>query len=64
VLAYAVVSAVTAKAVDLFLEREQAEAFIVEVEQDEPGTAALLSIEPIELDGSQDWPFSLTRLPR
>ena len=50
-LVYSVVSKLTEKAVELFSEREQAEAFIVEVERDEPETAALLRIEPIEPDG-------------
>jgi hypothetical protein len=39
VLVYAVVSAETEQAVELFPDREQAEAFIAEVEQDEPDTA-------------------------
>jgi hypothetical protein len=51
VLVYGVVSAETEQAVELFLEREQAEAFIAEVEQDEPETAALLRVETIEADG-------------
>jgi hypothetical protein len=34
---------------ELFLERERAEEFIAEVEQDEPETAALLRVEPVEL---------------
>jgi hypothetical protein len=32
--------------------RERAEAFIAEVEEDEPETAALLRAEPIELNAS------------
>jgi hypothetical protein len=35
---------------ELFLDREQAEAFIAEVEQDEPETAALLSVVAVELE--------------
>jgi hypothetical protein len=46
---YAVVSAQTETALELFLEREQAEAFIAEVEADEPETAAGLRVEPVEL---------------
>ena len=38
-------------AVELFLERERAEAFIADVEQDEPETAALLRVEAIEPHG-------------
>jgi hypothetical protein len=37
-----VISAQTEKAIELFLERERAEAFIAEIEQDEPRLAALL----------------------
>ena len=51
VFVYAVVSAVTEKAVELFLERERAEAFLADVERDEPETAALLRVGPVELDG-------------
>jgi hypothetical protein len=49
---YGVVSAQTEKALELFLEREQAEAFIAEVERDEPGLAAELSLEEIEFEQS------------
>jgi hypothetical protein len=42
-LFHGVVSAVTEQAVELFADQKQAEAFIAEVEQDEPDTAALLS---------------------
>ena len=48
---FGVVSSKTESIVELFLERAQAEAFIAEVEQDEPETAALLNIETIESDG-------------
>jgi Tic22-like family len=44
-----VISAQTEKAIELFLERERAEAFIAEIEQDEPRLAALLRVEPVEL---------------
>jgi hypothetical protein len=37
---------------ELFPEQEQAEAFIAEVEADEPETAALLRVEPIELEAA------------
>jgi hypothetical protein len=49
VLFYGVVSAQTEKAIELFLEREQAETFIAEVDEDEPDLAALLRVEPVEL---------------
>jgi hypothetical protein len=48
-LFFGVVSSQTEKALELFLERERAEAFIAEVEKDEPETAALLRVEPVEL---------------
>jgi Tic22-like family len=44
-----VISAQTEKAIELFLERERAEAFIAEIEHDEPRLAALLRVEPVEL---------------
>ena len=44
-LFYGVVSAETEEALELFLDREQAEAFIAEVEPDEPETAAAWQIE-------------------
>jgi hypothetical protein len=50
VLVYGVVSANTGQAVELFPDREQAEAFIAEVEQDEPDTAALLSVVALEFE--------------
>jgi hypothetical protein len=46
---YGVVSSETETALELFVEREQAEAFVAEVEADEPETAASLRIEPGEL---------------
>ena len=51
-LVYGVVSAVTGKAVELFLEREPAEAFIADVEQDHSETTALLGVAPVELTAS------------
>jgi hypothetical protein len=45
VLVYGVVSAITGQAVELFRDRGEAEAFVAEVEQDEPDTAAVLSVE-------------------
>jgi hypothetical protein len=48
-LVYGVVSAETEQVVELFRDREQAEAFIAEVEQDEPETVALLRVEPVEV---------------
>jgi hypothetical protein len=38
-----------AQAVELFPAQEQAEAFIAEVERDEPELAALLRVEEVEL---------------
>jgi hypothetical protein len=49
VLFYGVVDARTEEAVELLLTREAAEAFIADVEGDEPDVAALLRIEEIEL---------------
>jgi len=48
-LFFGVVSEQTEVAFEFFLERERAEAFIAEVEKDEPETAALLRVEPVEL---------------
>ena len=48
-LFFGVVSSQTETAFELFLERERAEEFIAKVVQDEPETAALLRIEPVEL---------------
>lgn len=53
-LFHGVVSAQTEEALELFLDREQAEAFITEVEQDEPETAAKLRVEAVELEASPD----------
>ena len=50
VLVFAVVSAETEHAVELFVRREDAEAFLDEVRADEPETAELLRLEPVELD--------------
>jgi hypothetical protein len=52
VLLYGVVSSQTEEALELFLEREQAEAFIAEVERDGPETAAALRVELVELETS------------
>jgi hypothetical protein len=49
---YGVVSIETETAFELFPEREQAEAFIAEVQEDEPETTALLRVEAVELAGS------------
>ena len=49
-LFHGVVSSQTEMALELFLERKRAEAFIAEVEQDEPETAALLRVEAVEFD--------------
>lgn len=46
---FGVISSLTEKAVEIFLDHERAEAFIAEVEEDEPAAAALLRVEPIEL---------------
>lgn len=48
-LVFGVVDSQTETALELFLERERAEAFIAEVEADEPETAALLRVEQVEL---------------
>jgi hypothetical protein len=50
-LFYGVVSLTTESVVEFFLEREQGERFVAEVESDEPDTAAELRIEVIELEG-------------
>ena len=50
VLVYAVVSAETEKAVDMFVRREDAERFLEEVRGDDPELAELLRLEAIELD--------------
>lgn len=48
-LFYGVVSSQTEVAFELLIERDRAETFIAEVEADEPETAALLRVEPVEL---------------
>ncbi len=48
-LAYAVVSAETQKAVELFVRREDAERFLENVRADEPELAERLRLEPIQL---------------
>jgi hypothetical protein len=50
VLVYAVVSAETEKAVELFVRRKDAERFLEEVRGDDPELAELLRLEPVELD--------------
>jgi RNase H-fold protein (predicted Holliday junction resolvase) len=45
----AVCQASVAQAVELFPAQEHAEAFIAEVERDEPELAALLRVEEVEL---------------
>ena len=49
-LVYAVVSAETEKAVELFVRREDAEAFVDEVQADDAELAELRRLEPVELD--------------
>jgi hypothetical protein len=49
VLVYGVISTVTEKAVALLPTRGEADAFIGEVEADEPELAALLRVEEIDL---------------
>jgi hypothetical protein len=49
VVVYGVISAVSEKSVELCLTREEAQAFIAEVEEDEPELAAVLRVEEIEL---------------
>jgi hypothetical protein len=49
VLVYAVVSADTESAVELFLRREDAERMVEEAIADEPEWAGVLSVEPLEL---------------
>jgi hypothetical protein len=48
VVIYGVISAVIEKPVDLVPRREEAEAFIAEVEADDPELAAQLRVEKIE----------------
>ena len=49
-LVYAVVSAETEHAIGLFVQRVDAETFLDEVRADEPETAELLRLEPVEYD--------------
>ena len=49
-LVYAVVSAETEKAVELFVRREDAERFVGEVQTDDAKLAETLRLEPVELD--------------
>ncbi len=49
-LVYAVVSAETEKAVDLFVRRADAERFLEEVRGDDAELAETLTLEPVELD--------------
>jgi hypothetical protein len=49
VLVYGVISTVTEKAVALLPTRGEADAFIGEVEADEPELAALLRVEEVDL---------------
>jgi hypothetical protein len=46
---YGVVSSETEETLELFVRREDAEAFVDEVRGDEPDLADLLHVEPIEL---------------
>jgi hypothetical protein len=46
---YGVVSEETETALELYVDRADAERFIAEVEQDEPDTAARLHVEEVEL---------------
>ena len=50
-LFFAVISAAIERSVALVSTRKEAEAFIAEVEADEPELAALLRVEQIELGG-------------
>jgi hypothetical protein len=50
VLVFAVVSAKTEQAIELFVRPEDAERFVAEVRDDEPELAELLRVEPVELD--------------
>ena len=49
-LAYAVVSAETEKAVELFIRREDAERFLEEVRTDDAELAETLRLKPVDLD--------------
>ena len=48
-LVFAVVSAETEHAVELFVHREDAEAFLDDVRADDEELAAFLRLEPVEL---------------
>jgi hypothetical protein len=50
VLVFAVVSAQSEDAIELFVRREDAERFVDEVRDDEPDLGELLRVEPVELD--------------
>ena len=49
-LVFAVVSAETEKAVELFVRREDAETFVGDVRDDDEELAGTLHLKPIELD--------------
>ncbi len=49
-LACAVVSAETEKAVELFVRREDTERFLEDVRVDEPELAERLRLEPVEIE--------------
>jgi hypothetical protein len=55
-LFHGVVSPKTQSIVEFFLEREQAEAFLAGVEQDEPDTAALSSVVALEFEQASNEP--------
>ena len=48
--AFAVVSAETEKAIELFVRREDVERFLDDVREDEPELAEWLRLEPVEPD--------------
>ena len=48
-LVFAVVSAQTEEAIELLIRRDDAERFVEEVRNDEPGLAESLSIERLKL---------------
>ena len=47
---YGIVREQASETVELFVDRADAEAFVAEVESDDPELAALLRVEPIELN--------------
>ncbi len=49
-IAYAVASTETQKAVETFIRREDAERFLDDVCADDPDLAADLRLEPVDLD--------------